>query len=98
MTTMRITNDMQIVGRLARWLPLPRPDGPPVYAARVPAAPFCEPRNVSGLTQTPYNVEPTLMKGRGGTPVQPAPAPSKIQKRRSRSDTPYQTPAGLWFP
>jgi hypothetical protein len=32
------------------------------------------------------------MKGRGGTPVPHAPAASKIQERRSRSDTPYQTP------
>ena len=36
------------------------------------------------FTETPYNVEPALMKGRGGTP-----------ERRSRSDTPYQTPARL---
>jgi hypothetical protein len=47
------------------------------------------------FTETPYNVEPALMKGRGGTPVPPVPAVSKFQERRSRSDTPYQTPARL---
>jgi hypothetical protein len=57
---------------------------------------FCE--TPWRLTQTPYNVEPTLMKGRGGTRVPPASAASKIQERRSRSDTPYQMPTGLWFP
>jgi hypothetical protein len=31
-----------IVGRLTHSLPLTRPDRPPVYVARVPAAPFCE--------------------------------------------------------
>jgi hypothetical protein len=46
-------------------------------------------------SQTPYNVDPALRKGRGGTPMTPGPAASNIQERRSRSDTPYQTPAGL---
>jgi hypothetical protein len=32
----------RIVGRLTRSLPLSRPNGLPVYVARVPAAPFCE--------------------------------------------------------
>jgi hypothetical protein len=41
-----------IVGRLTRLLPLSRPDGLPVYVARVPAAPFCELRKRSGLAQT----------------------------------------------
>src|SRR5438094_3265618 len=31
-----------IVGRLTRLLPLSRPDGLPVYVARVPVAPLCE--------------------------------------------------------
>jgi hypothetical protein len=56
---------------------------------------FCE--TPCGLTQTLYNLEPTLMKGRGGTPVPPASAASKIQERRSRSDTAYQMPTGSWF-
>jgi hypothetical protein len=56
---------------------------------------LCEPRKLSGFTQTPYNVESALMKGRGGTPVPPVQAVSKFQERRSRSDTPYQTPARL---
>jgi hypothetical protein len=43
-----------IVGRLTRSLPLSRPDGPPVYVARVPAAPFCE--TPWRLAQTPYKV------------------------------------------
>jgi hypothetical protein len=42
-----------IVGRLTRSLPLSRPDGLPVYVARVPAAPFCEPRKRSALAQAP---------------------------------------------
>ena len=90
-----MTNNVNIVGCLTRLIPLSRPDGLPVYVARVPAAPVCEPRMLSGLTQTPYNVESGLMKGRGGTPVPPAPAASKIHGRRSQSDTPYQTPARL---
>ena len=49
-----------IVGRLTRSLPLSRPVGLPVYLARVPAAPFCEPRKHSGLTQTPYNFRAPL--------------------------------------
>ncbi len=49
-----------IVGRLTRSLPLSRPVGLPVYVARVPAAPFCEPRMLSGLTQTPYNFRGSL--------------------------------------
>ncbi len=57
---------------------------------------FCE--TPGRLTQTPYNVEPALMEGRGGTPVPPGPAASKTQGRRLRSDPPYQTPARLWFP
>jgi hypothetical protein len=52
-------------------------------------------KTVGRLCQTPYNVEPALMKGRGGTPVPPVPAVSKFQERRSRSDTPYQTSARL---
>jgi hypothetical protein len=42
-----------IVGRLTRSLPLSRPDGLPVYIARVPAAPFCELRKLSELAQAP---------------------------------------------
>ena len=57
---------------------------------------FCE--TPWRLTQTPYNLEPTLMKGRGGTPVPPVSSASNTQERRSRSDTPYQMPTGLWFP
>src|SRR5881392_3448652 len=37
-----MTNNVNIVGCLTRLLPLSRPDGLPVYVARVPAAPFCE--------------------------------------------------------
>src|SRR5438045_2634158 len=37
-----VTIDIRMVGRLTRSLPLSRPDGLPVHAARVPAAPFCE--------------------------------------------------------
>jgi hypothetical protein len=48
--------NISIVGRLTRSLPLSRSDGLPVYVARVPAAPFCEPRKRSGLAQTPYNL------------------------------------------
>ena len=44
-----------LVGHLTRSLPLSRSDEPPVYVARVPAVPFCEPRKLSGLTQTSYN-------------------------------------------
>jgi hypothetical protein len=33
---------IRFVGRLTRSLPLSRPDGLPVYVARIPAAPFCE--------------------------------------------------------
>jgi dinuclear metal center YbgI/SA1388 family protein len=40
---------------LIRSLPLPRPDGLPVCVARIPAAPLCELRKLSELTQTPYN-------------------------------------------
>ena len=47
---------MVAVGRLTRSLPLSRPHALPVYVARVPAAPFCEPRKHSGLAQTPYNL------------------------------------------
>jgi hypothetical protein len=34
--------EVAFVGRLTRSLPLSRPDGLPVYVARVPGAPFCE--------------------------------------------------------
>src|SRR5881392_822684 len=37
-----MTNNVNIVGCLTRLLPLSRPDGLPVYVARVPPAPFCE--------------------------------------------------------
>jgi hypothetical protein len=57
---------------------------------------FCE--TPGRLTQKPYNVEPALMKGSGGTPVPTGPAASNTQGRRSQSDAPYQTPARLWFP
>jgi len=42
-----------IVGRLTRLLPLSRPDGLPVYVARVPVAPLCELRKLSELAQAP---------------------------------------------
>ncbi len=44
------------------------------------------------MTNDVKTVGPALMKGKGGTPAPPAPAASNIQERRSRSDTPYQTP------
>jgi len=47
--------DCDFVGRLTRSLPLSRSGEQPVYAARVPAAPFCESRMLSGLAHTPYN-------------------------------------------
>jgi hypothetical protein len=59
-------------------------DGQPIWA-----------RERERTSQTPYNVEPALMKGRGGTPVPPARAAFDAQERRSRSDTPYQTPDRL---
>ena len=37
-----VTTQRTFVGRLTRSLPLSRPNGLPVYVARVPAAPFCE--------------------------------------------------------
>ena len=46
------------------------------------------------FTETPYNVEPALMKGRGDI-VPPALTAFTTEERRSRSDTPYQTPARL---
>jgi hypothetical protein len=53
-----IGNDETVsVGRLTRSLPLTRSNELPVDVARVPAAPFCESRKLSGLTQTPYSSE-----------------------------------------
>ena len=44
------------------------------------------------MTSDVKTVGLALMKGRGGTPVPPAPAASNVQERRPRSDMPYQTP------
>src|SRR5213076_3285755 len=52
----------RIVGRLTRSLPLSRPDGLPVYVARVPASPFCELRKLSELAQTPHNLSASKTK------------------------------------
>ena len=56
-----------IVGRLTRSLPLSRPDGLPVYVARVPASPFCELRKLSELAQTPHNLSASKTKARRET-------------------------------
>ena len=57
--------ETRTVGRLTRSLPLSRPVELPVHVARVRAAPFCEPRNGSGLTQTPYNIRIIRCSHRG---------------------------------
>jgi hypothetical protein len=50
------------------------------------------------FTETPYNVEPALMKGRGGTPVPPVPAVSNSRNGGHGVTRPTKRPPVCDFP